>query len=154
MVWTNPNIPGAGFTSGELILHGAVLLLLLISLFSIAAAAFVSGGNIVAAAVLTSIAVVGNLIVNFIVILTDFMNADSTIWEFLGDIGSLILALIAAITIFDGILTVLVYSLFVATLVAESAAKIACPAVWATTAAITIVTAFFAIDNAIKDWQD
>jgi len=154
VVWENSNILGAGFTVDELILHGAVLLLLLISLFSVAASAIIAGGNIVAAAVLASIAVLGNLIVNFIVILTDYMNGDSTILEFVGDVGSLILALIPAMSIFSELLTLVVYTLFIATLVAESAAKIACPAVWAVTVAVTIVSAFFAIDNAKKDWQD
>jgi len=115
-------------------------------------------GSIFASAFLTTIAVVGNFVATFMIVITDFYNGASTIWEFVGELIGLISTLIAVAVVFTDCVYML-GGIFISValgiaLTTESAVKIACPPVWAATLAVTIGLIFIEITNIIMDWQD
>jgi len=115
-------------------------------------------GSIFASAFLTTIAVVGNFVATFMIVITDFYNGASTIWEFVGELAGLISTLIEVAIVFTTCVEMLGGALISIALgialTTESAAKIACPFIWAATLAVTIGAIFLEIANIIMDWQD
>ena len=158
VVWANPNIPGAGFTTGEMILHGLIILILIISLFAITAGTMIGTSSIFASAFLTALATAGNFVATLMIVITDFCNGDSSILDFIGDLIGILVTLIDVVIIFKSCLDIIYgifgFLLFMTALTTESAAKVACPPVWAVTLGITIVATLAEIGNAINDWKD
>ena len=153
VVWENPNIPGAGFTAGEIALHAIIIFLLLLSIFSVGYAAYV--GCVITTAFLIATASLASFIVTALIVFQDWFNGDSSNLEFVGDLLNLIPAVFtvyaATIILLDAAAAVLAAIIFGVEIAVKATIGVA---VWIAMIAALIAAILYEIDNALKDWID
>lgn len=153
VVWANPNKPGCGFTAGEIALHGIIIFLLLVSIFSVGYAAYV--GCVITTAFLIATASLASFIVTAMIVFQDWFNGDSSDLEFVGDLLNLIPAMFAVygatIVLLDGLAAVLAAIIFGIEIAVKATIGLA---VWIALIVGLIAAILYEIDNALKDWND